>query len=123
VIRHAGFLAAAIAAVFISGCEKGNVDGYTWYRASDPARRYWWYVVSPDELDVLCGTRAHACSVVQPLDDCYVYSTFTEAEARKYTPSGPLGKTTLFEHEVWNNDKTLGHCAGFDHKERDIRRV
>lgn len=43
-----------------------------------------------------------------------------ETAARTYTPSGPLGSTTLFEHEVWNNKKTLGHCAGFDHKERGI---
>jgi hypothetical protein len=52
-----------------------------------------------------------------------VYSIYTEAAARKFTPSGPLGRTTLFEHEVWNEDRTLGHCAGFNHKERHIRTV
>lgn len=121
---------AAIAAVFfLAACEPGNVDGYTWFRQSDASKRWEWFVLPAHEVALTCGEQpgetVNACTVQIPLGPCYVYSIYTEQEARKFTPSGPLGKTTLFEHEVWDNESnpTLGHCAGFNHRERDIRRV
>lgn len=130
-IRRLAFLltTAAIAAVFVFGCEKGNVDGYTWYRQGAASKEYAWFVLPAHEVAMTCGEQpgeiVNACAVQIPLGPCYVYSLYTEADARKFTPSGPLGRTTLFEHEVWDNQANpkLGHCAGFNHRERDIRRT
>jgi hypothetical protein len=54
---------------------------------------------------------------------CYVYSLYTEADARKFTPSRSARTHDAFRARSLEPGKTLGHCAGFNHRERHIRRI
>lgn len=109
---------------WLAGCSDQPRDGYTWYKAVPALSQYEWHVIPLEDLGERChpaaGTLINACIERHwGTDTCHVYSRFTELEARKFKPAGTFGKTTLFQHEVWDDPAkpTLGHCAGFDHKE------
>jgi hypothetical protein len=112
----------------LPGCasffDNGN-DIYDW----SPKREYaaeayeWIHIPDAHTRAAQCGvdTRGNApvaCAIrvrdhVSGKPFCTVFAAITEDEAKKARYYG--SKYTLFEHEVWNADKTIGHCAGFNH--------
>jgi hypothetical protein len=132
-VRIATALAGAVAALVLSSCGRPGdkeVDGYTWYRADRPAMKsYQWRTVERAAINAACNeTDPHvtinACSFWNVgTGECLIVSWKTEEEARRFTPSGPLGRTTLFEHEVASDRDPVGHCNGYDHREAHLRRI
>lgn len=101
----------------IQSCSDGRIDGYTWYKVGVPSSEYIWIQMSQEDIAYICEGPAYGCAFYVPEDTCIVYSMFSEEEAKKAYLAGTFGKTSHFEHEVWNKNKTIGHCAGYMHKE------
>lgn len=116
--KHILLLAIAVATLVAvtPGCEKK--PHYTWTKAGPASTEYVWRVVNTHaQLEAICGQEGAALlacasqgNVEQP---CVVFSTLREDEARRATDPDGL---TIFEHEVWNADKSRGHCAGWRHQ-------
>ena len=134
-------LVLVFVALLMAGCdgESGDrwVDGYTWYRAETPIPDVRWTVQTYDEVQATCRNydpkriRVQGCAYrLRAAEVCIVFSYMPELEGRRHKVSGPFGKTTLFEHEVSDNPSgkgmdaaTLGHCAGYSHRELHITSV
>lgn len=111
-------------ALVLFSCSDQPRDGYTWVKEVPALTKYEWHVIDQAELNARCEvpTSQTANGCVERhwgTDTCHVYSTYTEAAARAFKPAGTFGKTSLFEHEVWDDQANpkLGHCAGYGHKE------
>lgn len=110
-----------LAATLLFSCGEpasNKVDGYTWYKAQERSVSYSWIELSFMDLTVMCHTNDPgllACAYAIADGKCWVYSRFDEETAKRYIP---VGRTTLFEHEVWSDrDSRVGHCAGNKHVE------
>lgn len=107
----------------LAGCAIFPPD-YEWKQVYPPALSYEWNVVAWNDLHKVCGINpaalpnlgACAIRLVGPRH-CVIYSSYGEEQAKRVF--GGDGES-LWEHEVWNKDKSRGHCAGYDHQ--DIRR-
>lgn len=121
-------IAAVLAVVAaLVACTDQPRDGYTWSRTVPALSKVTWHVMSAAVLQVRCGayvgTIVNACVEREwGTDTCHIYSWMDEATARAFKPAGTFGGTTLYQHEVWDDQKapTKGHCAGFDHKESHL---
>jgi len=58
-----------------------------------------------------CAYLVKAKAGSKPL--CTVFSSLSESAAKTTYVRG--SKYSHYEHEVWNPEKTIGHCAGFTH--------
>jgi hypothetical protein len=119
-------LSAVVAVLVLFSCSDQPSDGYTWQKTVPELSKYEWHVLAVGDLVRRCnfapGINPSACVERHwGTDTCHVFAHVTEDQARRLKPAGTFGKTTLFEHEVGDNSDlrkaTLGHCAGFDHKE------
>lgn len=110
---------ALLLALLPAGCFQPD---YTWTYKGPRAERNVWITVARPVMYEVCGwtyaqyPRLGGCTFMGTT--CYTYSYFSENEA-KSTMSGD--GLTLWEHEVWNSDKSVGHCAGFVHQEPEAR--
>lgn len=102
-----------ILALLLTGCG----TELHWVKTHEaPSQSYYWTVVSQEKLYLLCNTtkelkpRLAGCAFYSK-HLCSVYSIFDEQTADRVLSADG----TLFEHEVWNKNKTIGHCAGWDH--------
>ena len=107
-------------ALAVTGC--ADVQ---WFKMGPPAKTYGWVTVSRKIMFELCypGRRytpaeddystLGAC-MVSPFgtEQCTIVSIYSEAEARALYSHDDL---SLFEHEVWTDDRQRGHCAGYHH--------
>ena len=109
------FAFVCLAGVIVS---QGCATEYHWTRKhAAPAAAYLWRTVSRAEMYRICGQTPGAmpalggCAFYRR-DICEVYSFMAEDAARRTMSADGL---TLHEHEVWNDERTVGHCAGFIH--------
>lgn len=118
--RRRLLVALVVATWIVGSCSDGRRDGITWYKAFPAFPGYDWTVLPQAALTNRCAAPVDACMDRNwATETCNVFSVYSEAEARKYKPAGTFATTTLFAHEVWDDQAspTLGHCGGFDHKE------
>lgn len=96
---------------------------YEWTRFGIPASKVEWYHVTPTEMYAMCDPKRESfpngglggCAFyIGTGGTCYVYSMYSEWEAQRIMSGDGL---TLYEHEVWNETKTVGHCAGYTHQQ------
>lgn len=128
-IARRALLSLLVLAAFIPACEHFSGDGYTWYRRGAPARSFAWVQLSSADLLAKCGDpNFAACAHYDWMGgDCIIYSRYSETQALDVKTNG----RSLFEHEVGPLDsmgrpdprKRVGHCAGFDHRERYVRGI
>ncbi len=110
---------AGLCALALAGC--ADVQ---WFKMGPPAKAYGWAHVPRKTMIEVCYGRPYnpaedddtamgGCMVTAfGAEQCTIASIFTEEEARTRYVHDDL---SLFEHEVWNKDKTKGHCAGYHH--------
>ena len=107
-----------LALASMQGCATIFHPDYEWSRKQAPSTSYEWRVVPRSEMYAMCdssrnyGPNLGGCAFAWPSGHCIVYSYLSEDSA-KHTVSGD--GLSLFEHEVWNGEKSIGHCAGFIH--------
>lgn len=122
---------AILAAALLAGCPSvqgvfdNGKDIYDWQKTRDfEAAAYEWIVVTnPESRAQLCGRDKNAnapiaCAIlvrdhVSGKPFCTVFSALTEEKAKVTYFYG--SKWSLYEHEVWDQKKTVGHCAGMTH--------
>jgi len=90
-----------------------------WKRVHAPSADHKWIELDRDEMDFICkgapmrDPNRGGCAFPAPRGMCVVYSFYSEDEAKRALSVDGLD---LFTHEVWNADKSIGHCAGFVHE-------
>jgi hypothetical protein len=70
------------------------------------------------------GEIVNACTVQIPLGQLLRVLDLHRGRRSAFTPSGALGKTTLFEHEVWDEEANARPLRRLQpSKERHIRTI
>ena len=115
--KHLFLLALAVLCLVGVLHLQGCAAEYKWVRTGLPAQDYLWRKTNRAEVYRLCGHTPESfpnlggCAFYDARI-CEVWSWLPEHEARSRISGDGL---SLFEHEVWNESKTVGHCAGFNH--------